>query len=139
MRLAKPKFFETPAMSIDPADEFASDIQSVLKNHTGQESVEFMLSDFLLAPQSIDNIYLGETFTFYVAVLNSSDADVCTNISIEVRFKIYSMFLFQVCIQTQTQKIPLISKFQDANAKLDPRQTLGQNITHEIKEIGQHM
>jgi hypothetical protein len=54
MRLAKPKFFEPPTMGIDPADEFALDIQSAVYHHTGQESMEFPLSDYLLAPQSIE-------------------------------------------------------------------------------------
>ncbi|KAI6175929.1 hypothetical protein M3Y97_00743900 [Aphelenchoides bicaudatus] len=125
MRLAKPKFFEPPIMGVDPADEFASDIQTALYQHTGQASMEIPLSDFVLAPQSIDNIYLGETFTFYMAVLNTSENDVCTSLSVQAH------------IQTQTQKIPLVSKFQES--KLDPKQSIGQNIFHEIKEVGQHI
>lgn len=54
MRLAKPKFFEPPTMSVDPADEFASDIQVAVQQHTGQESMELPLSDYMLAPQSIE-------------------------------------------------------------------------------------
>jgi hypothetical protein len=62
-----------------------------------------------------------------MAVLNASESDICTNISI------------QAYIQTQTQKIALTSKFQNAQAKLEPKRTIGQNISHEIKEIGQHI
>jgi hypothetical protein len=54
MRLAKPKFFEGPTMGIDPADEFAGDIQTAIQQHTGHNSMEIPLSDFVLAPQSIE-------------------------------------------------------------------------------------
>lgn len=54
MRLAKPKYFEGPTMGVDPADEFAGDIQTAIQQHTGQVSMELPLSDFVLAPQSIE-------------------------------------------------------------------------------------
>lgn len=72
------------------------------------------------------NIYLGETFTFFIAVLNESD-QVVHNVSV------------QADIQTQTQKIPLDYKLQDGQASLESKRFLGQVISHEIKEAGQHM
>ncbi|KAI6214333.1 hypothetical protein M3Y94_00255100 [Aphelenchoides besseyi] len=127
MRLAKPKFYEATTMSVDSSDEFALDISTALQNYTGQESTEIPLTNYLLAPQSIDNIYLGETFTFYMTVSNSSDSDVCTNVTV------------QASIQTQTQKHILNSKYQDGNAQLEPQNSIGQVISHEIKETGQHI
>ncbi|KAI6217559.1 hypothetical protein M3Y99_01760400 [Aphelenchoides fujianensis] len=76
MRLSKPKFHEAITMAVDPADEFAADIAQGLQNFTGQESAEIPFTNFLMAPQSIDNIYLGETFSFYLTIaLNSKFQD----------------------------------------------------------------
>lgn len=100
MRLSKPKFHEAITMAVDPADEFAADIAQGLQNFTGQESAEIPLTNFLMAPQSIEfvpsfvrcnhstscsNIYLGETFSFYLTVLNSTEREVCTSVTVQVR------------------------------------------------------
>ncbi|KAH7718071.1 Protein C56C10.7 a [Aphelenchoides avenae] len=126
MRLARPKFNDPVCMSVDPGDPYAAGIAEAVKNVTGQDSTEFPVGNFLMAPQTIDNIYLGETFTFYVSVLNESD-QTCTEVSVKAD------------IQTQTQRIPLPSKLHDAEAELQPKKFLGQIITHEIKETGQHI
>uniref|UniRef100_A0A914D0L3 Trafficking protein particle complex subunit 13 n=1 Tax=Acrobeloides nanus TaxID=290746 RepID=A0A914D0L3_9BILA len=126
MRMAKPKFQEPICMSVDPGDPFSQPIQEAVSQLTGQESMEYVVGEFLMAPQTIDNIYLGETLTFYVAVLNES-SQICTDVCLKAD------------LQTQTQRILLPCKLQDANAQLVPKEFLGQIITHEIKEIGQHI
>ncbi|CAD5219074.1 unnamed protein product [Bursaphelenchus okinawaensis] len=125
MRLARPKFFEGASMGIDPADEFSGLVDQVVCKSTGKDGMEFPVSGFLMAPRSIDNIYLGETFTFYVAVLNES-GQKCQGVKL------------QTDIQTQTQKVALDSKL-NVGQNLDPKTFLGHTVSHEIKEVGQHI
>ncbi|CAD5226643.1 unnamed protein product [Bursaphelenchus xylophilus] len=125
MRLARPKFHESCSMGIDPADEFSNLINEVVTKAHGKESMEVPLSGFLMAPQTIDNIYLGETFTFYVAVLNESD-QLCNNVKLKTD------------IQTQSQKISLDCKLSTGK-DLEPKRFVGNTVSHEIKETGQHI
>uniref|UniRef100_A0A1I7XU72 NAC-A/B domain-containing protein n=1 Tax=Heterorhabditis bacteriophora TaxID=37862 RepID=A0A1I7XU72_HETBA len=73
---------------------------------------------------SIINIYLGETFTFYVNCVNESDQKV-TDISVKCD------------LQTNSQRMTLPCNVHDA--ELEGGQGVGQIISHEVKEIGQHI
>lgn len=72
------------------------------------------------------NIYLGETFSFYVVVVNDSD-QICSDVVVKAD------------LQTQTQRISLQPKIGDTSIELQPGKSFGQMVTHEIKETGQHM
>jgi len=126
MRMSRPTFNEPICMGIDPADPFSKGIEKAMTGINGCESMELPLGYYLMAPQSIENIYLGETFTFYVVVLNESD-QVCSDVTIKAD------------LQTQTQRINLQPKLGDSNVELTPGKCYGQMVTHEIKETGQHI
>uniref|UniRef100_A0AAF5PY18 Trafficking protein particle complex subunit 13 n=2 Tax=Wuchereria bancrofti TaxID=6293 RepID=A0AAF5PY18_WUCBA len=126
MRLARPKFYENICIPIDPADTTSQLIGSALCRLTGQEAADIPIGKYLMAPQKFESIYLGETFTFYVCVQNISDklaTDICVKTD----------------LQTTSQRNALSSQLQEANAVLEPGECLGEVITHEIKEIGQHI
>jgi|UniRef100_A0AC35F0Z1 hypothetical protein len=127
MRMSKPTFNEYgSSMGIDPGDPFASGIEKAMSGINGCDSMELPVGSYLMAPTSIDNIYLGETFTFYIVVLNESD-QICSDISVKVD------------LQTQTQRITLQSKLGDTQSELFPSRCCGQMVMHEIKETGQHI
>ncbi|KAK0393620.1 hypothetical protein QR680_000312 [Steinernema hermaphroditum] len=126
MRLARPKFHEKVCVPVDPLDPFSTLIETAMCKVTGEENAEFPVGKFLMAPQMFDNIYLGETFSFYVSVLNESSQkcyDVCVKAD----------------LQTTSQRVSLNCRLQDANAELEPDKFLGQVVSHEIKETGQHI
>ncbi|MFH4974549.1 hypothetical protein AB6A40_001258 [Gnathostoma spinigerum] len=126
MRLARPKFHENICLSIDPADEIGQLIGSQICRMNGQEAMDIPVGQFLMVPQVFDNIYLGETFTFYVCVQNVS-----------------SLSAMDICVktdmQTSKQRVSLSSNMQDAHFSLEPGQSFGHIINQEIKEIGQHI
>lgn len=126
MRLARPKFHENVCVPIDPVDSMSLLIDSAVCRMTGQEEADVPLSQFLMVPQVFDNLYLGETFTFYICVQNESSQkanDICVKID----------------LQTTNQRVSLSSKLEEANAALESGEHLGQVVSHEIKEIGQHI
>lgn len=126
MRLARPKFHENVCIPIDPLDPMSELIGSAICRLTGQETADVPVGQYLMVPQVFDNIYLGETFTFYVCVQNEGG-------------QIASEICVKTDLQTTNQRVALQSKLQEANASLEPGQCLGQIISHEIKEVGQHI
>jgi hypothetical protein len=84
----------------------------------------------MLFPQNFENIYLGETFSCYVCVHNESSQvakDVCVKVD----------------LQTGSQRVSLPLQWSTEAAPdgrgLSPAQTLGYGISHEVKEVGQHI
>uniref|UniRef100_A0A0N5BCL7 Trafficking protein particle complex subunit 13 n=1 Tax=Strongyloides papillosus TaxID=174720 RepID=A0A0N5BCL7_STREA len=126
MRLARPKLNENLTLPLDPCDETSVGIHKSLNAVTGQENLELPIGSYLLVPQTFDSIYLGETFTCYVCISNDS-IQTCIEICSKVQ------------LQTKTQKILLNSKLSDLNAELPPKKQLGQVISYEVKETGQHI
>ncbi|TMS33209.1 hypothetical protein L596_000974 [Steinernema carpocapsae] len=126
MRLARPKFHEKVCVPIDPLDRVSTLIDTSMSKVTGEENAEFPVGKFLMAPQQFENIYLGETFSFYVSVLNES-AQNCYDVCVKTD------------LQTTSQRVSLNCKLQDANAELEPEKFIGQVVSHEIKETGQHI
>lgn len=126
MRLARPKFHENICMPVDPLDPVSESIGSAICRMTGQEAADVPIGQYLMAPQVFDNIYLGETFTFYVCVQNQS-AQPATDICVKTD------------LQTPSQRVALQSKLEEAKAVLEPGQSLGQVISHEIKEVDKHI
>ncbi|KAK5981352.1 hypothetical protein GCK32_003652, partial [Trichostrongylus colubriformis] len=84
MRLARPKFSEAAPLSVDPLDAagFSQLIETALSKNEGEKKQD-VIGDYFIAPQMFDNIYLGETFTFYVKCTNESDQKV-TDVSVKV-------------------------------------------------------
>lgn len=126
MRLARPKFHENVCLPIDPLDPMSVLIGSAVCKMTGQEEADIPVSEYLMIPQIFDNLYLGETFTFYICVQNES-----TQKATEICLKID--------LQTTNQRVTLAPKMEEANAILEAGEHLGHVVSHEIKEVGQHI
>ncbi|CAI5442574.1 unnamed protein product [Caenorhabditis angaria] len=126
MRLARPKFAQVKGFNSDPVDPtgFSQMLNSKICESSGETRHDLPIGEYLIAPQMFENIYLGETFTFYVNVVNDSKIGV-VNVNLKCE------------LQTSTQRVPLTCSVQDA--KIDAGSCEGQVISHEIKEIGQHI
>ncbi|KAE9416840.1 hypothetical protein Angca_006558, partial [Angiostrongylus cantonensis] len=126
MRLARPKFSEILSFPVDPVDPtgFPRKIEAALCKRDGEKRHDVPIGEYLMAPQMFENIYLGETFTFYVNCVNESDQKV-TDVSVKCD------------LQTNSQRLTLPSNIHDA--VLEAKMCSGQVISHEIKEIGQHI
>ncbi|CAJ0955974.1 unnamed protein product, partial [Mesorhabditis belari] len=124
MRLARPKFAPFTSLCVDPEDDVGRIIQQTVQRKTIDEGSQWPIGDFILAPQQFENIYLGETFTFYVSCINEGNDQVD-----EVTVK--------VDLQTNSQKQPLPCKLD--GLKLVAGESQGQVVSHEVKELGQHI
>uniref|UniRef100_A0A8R1HNS7 Trafficking protein particle complex subunit 13 N-terminal domain-containing protein n=2 Tax=Caenorhabditis japonica TaxID=281687 RepID=A0A8R1HNS7_CAEJA len=124
MRLARPKFAPVDGFTSDPVDPtgFGKMLADAVSDNSKESRHDLPIGEFLIAPQMFENIYLGETFTFYVNVVNESETKV-VNATCE--------------LQTSTQRVPLACNIQDATIEVSKCE--GQVISHEVKEIGQHM
>ncbi|CAD6195309.1 unnamed protein product [Caenorhabditis auriculariae] len=126
MRLARAKLAAVDAVSVDPVDPagYGSLIEEGMAQKTGERRFDLPIGDFMIAPQMFENIYLGETFTFYVNVVNESDQRV-SNVNVKCE------------LQTASQRVQLPCNLQDVQLSADDSE--GQIISHEVKEIGQHI
>ncbi|CAI2343718.1 unnamed protein product [Caenorhabditis sp. 36 PRJEB53466] len=126
MRLARPKFAPLDAFSHDPVDPtgFGQLIASKVSETSKEPRIDLPIGEFLIAPQMFENIYLGETFTFYVNVVNESEKSV-VNVVLKCE------------LQTATQRVTLPCSIQDGT--IEASKCDGQVISHEVKEIGQHI
>lgn len=126
MRLARPKFAPLDGFSHDPADPtgFGEMLAGKVAEISKESRHDLPIGEYLIAPQMFENIYLGETFTFYVNVVNESETNV-VNVSLKCE------------LQTSTQRVPLPCSVQDVT--IESTKCDGQVISHEVKEIGQHI
>lgn len=126
MRLARPKFADVTPFPMDPVDPtgFSQLIETALCKRDGERSHDVPIGEYLMAPQMFENIYLGETFTFYVNCVNESDQKV-SDVSVKCD------------LQTNSQRVSLSSNIHDV--VLEAGKSSGQIISHEVKEIGQHI
>ncbi|CAB3405681.1 unnamed protein product [Caenorhabditis bovis] len=113
MRLARPKFAQFTGFSYDPVDPsgFGFLLSSKACEMTGERRNDLPIGEFLIAPQMFD-------------VVNESEQDV-----VDVNIKCE--------LQTTTQRVPLTCSIQESNIKVG--QCESQVISHEVKEIGQHI
>ncbi|KAK6027133.1 hypothetical protein OSTOST_06840 [Ostertagia ostertagi] len=125
MRLARPKFSEAAPFAVDPLDAagFSQLLESAL-NKNDSDKKQDVIGDYFIAPQMFENIYLGETFTFYVNCTNESDQKV-TDVTVKCD------------LQTNSQRVSLNSNIHEV--VLEGGKCSGQIISHEVKEIGQHI
>ncbi|KAL6733410.1 hypothetical protein Aduo_004060 [Ancylostoma duodenale] len=124
IRLSRPKRPEGSPLQVDPVDpsRFSQLINAALAS--GEKRYDTSIGEYLIAPLMFENIYLGETFTFYMNVVNESDQKV-TDVSVKCE------------LQTNSQRVNLTSSVQDV--VLEPSNSSGHIISHEVKEIGQHI
>jgi trafficking protein particle complex subunit 13 len=82
-------------------------------------------TELLTLPSSFGSIQLGETFTSCLCVNNEANADIDgVNMKVEM--------------QTATSKI-LLSDFGGPDCRLAVGDTMENVVSHEIKELGQHV
>ncbi|CAP25053.3 Protein CBG04321 [Caenorhabditis briggsae] len=126
MRLARPKFAPLDGFSHDPVDPtgFGELLAGKVAEISKESRHDLPIGEYLIAPQMFENIYLGETFTFYVNVVNESESNV-VNVSLKCE------------LQTSTQRVVLPCSVQDVT--IESTKCDGQVISHEVKEIGQHI
>ncbi|CCD68178.2 putative trafficking protein particle complex subunit 13 homolog [Caenorhabditis elegans] len=126
MRLARPKFAPVDGFSHDPVDPtgFGELLAGKVSEISKESRQDLPIGEYLIAPQMFENIYLGETFTFYVNVVNESEKTV-SSVSLKCE------------LQTSTQRVVLPCSVQDAT--IESSKCEGQVISHEVKEIGQHI
>ncbi|OUC47210.1 hypothetical protein D917_07110 [Trichinella nativa] len=70
----------------------------------------------------VGNVYLGEVFSCYISILNGT-GEIVT----------------EVDIQTNATRVLLPFKYQDTSLTLNAGQSVGDSISHEVKEIGLHL
>ncbi|CAI4229240.1 unnamed protein product [Auanema sp. JU1783] len=125
MRLGRHKL-NTPPLFFDPNDpeglsKHYESSQEVIKNEKIKEAT---LTDYVVVPHMFENVYLGETFSFYVHCVNESDQRV-TDVSVTCE------------LQTNSQRVSLSCSLEDKS--LEAGEAIGQVLSHEIKELGQHI
>ena len=64
---------------------------------------------------------------------------ICLNFKEGLTIGRSELLCFQIDLQTTNQRISLPSKLEDANDSLEPGEHIGQVVSHEVKEVGQHM
>jgi len=71
-------------------------------------------------------IYLGETFTFYLC-LHNAGASAVTSVRVSAD------------LQTSTQRVSLPNTYGEGEHSLDAALNMGAVVSHEIKDVGQHI
>jgi hypothetical protein len=117
MRLCKPSFhFSIPVMcpSLQPPN--------------GEPEPGIAIGGMLSLPQSFGDIYLGETFSCYISLVNISSTPLAT-VGLKVE------------VQTQLQRETLADSSigGDAVEHFAPEQTLDKIIEYDLKDIGIHI
>ncbi|KRX83503.1 putative trafficking protein particle complex subunit 13 -like protein [Trichinella sp. T6] len=74
----------------------------------------------------VGNVYLGEVFSCYISILNGT-GEIVTEVNLKVD------------IQTNATRVLLPFKYQDTSLTLNAGQSVGDSISHEVKEIGLHL
>eukprot|EP00112_Aurelia_sp_Birch-Aquarium-sp1_P016607 Seg378.24 transcript_id=Seg378.24/GoldUCD/mRNA.D3Y31 product="Trafficking protein particle complex subunit 13" protein_id=Seg378.24/GoldUCD/D3Y31 len=105
-----------------PGEFFDTDLKSNVAAIKGFEL--FSSGEMLTLPQSFGSIYLGETFSCYLSVLNDSNQHV-------------EDILAKVDLQTSSQRFQL--SCSSPYPKLGPDESIDEVISYEVKELGTHI
>lgn len=126
MRLTKPTI--KPLLHVTneeqdlPGTVFNNDTAHYIAATKGAELMT--TGELLSLPQSFGSIYLGETFSCYVSILNDSNQN-CREVSLKTD------------IQTTSQRFQLtVNKPKDT---LSPDDSLDDVLNYEVKELGAHI
>ncbi|XP_008485310.1 trafficking protein particle complex subunit 13 isoform X2 [Diaphorina citri] len=123
-QLASPVIVTCDAKDL-PGKLYNGHVKSDVTTVEGNETIG--ASQFMVIPQSIRNIYLGETFSCYICINNKSQQAV-QNVTLKVDLQ-----------TNRLERIPLCVPGKDIQAKsLEPKDTLDFVIQHEVKEIDTH-
>lgn len=123
MRLTRPMFFSQQPLQCERRDLPAS---AVLYDQQQRSQSPFSLSSLLMLPHSFGNIYLGETFSSYVSINNTSPFNV-TQVGIKAE------------LQSPTEKITLLDMPSSKLPVFSPGDNQDFVISHNIKDEGTHI
>ncbi|XP_022162797.1 trafficking protein particle complex subunit 13 [Myzus persicae] len=123
MRLGKPVMFNSKIVTCDSKDLPGAALNAHLKKDvtTMADAETLAAGSFLMVPNVLENLYLGETFLCYVYLKNESSQTV------------YDIIL-KAEIDTATSHIPILGP--KAFPKLDPYASIDVIVKHEVKEHG---
>ncbi|XP_050525243.1 trafficking protein particle complex subunit 13 isoform X2 [Daktulosphaira vitifoliae] len=123
MRLGKPVMCNSKVIACDPEDLPGTILNEQLKNDVTSLSNSETLAagSFLMVPNVLENLYLGETFLCYVYLKNESAQTI------------YDIVL-KAEIDTATSHIPILGP--KTFSKLDPYASIDVIVKHEVKEHG---
>ncbi|KAJ3236202.1 hypothetical protein HDU78_004732 [Chytriomyces hyalinus] len=121
MRLSRPSL---SSLSFSQALSVESNTQNILSDSL--QTTPISLSDSLSLPPSFGTIFLGETFSSYLCIVNESNAKV-------------SHAAIRAELQTQTQRFTLADTLSAGYCTLAPSKSAEFLIHHEIKELGVHI
>ncbi|XP_067928483.1 trafficking protein particle complex subunit 13-like [Watersipora subatra] len=129
MRLTKPSLGRSNAVHLDGRDLDSDEDPFALTNWIDVQSIQQTpyecSSPALLLPQSFGNIFLGETFSSYISIHNSSQS-ACRNVSLKIELQTGSGRLALPSTRTSPSEVP-------------PGHSLSEIIQHEVKEMGTHI
>lgn len=83
------------------------------------------MNDWKFLPKSYSQIYLGETFTFYVKSVNDSVNEPVTNVIVRIDMQLSSNRVINVGERRMDQ--------------LDCKQGIHMLLQHEVKEMGSNV
>ncbi|CAN0010089.1 unnamed protein product [Choristocarpus tenellus] len=138
MRLCKPKLHTKAILPTCP-EAAPPSLNNDAVGSGGQLLVarenDFALSSTLKLPESFGNIYLGETFTAYISVLNQLQSKDLINASLSAK------------LQSPTDRAELVdvrmargasTARANPTAALHPSENLDMIVEHTLKELGKH-
>jgi trafficking protein particle complex subunit 13 len=115
-----------PCMHVLPTMPMISDVENDQKN------VDFAISPFLLLPDSFGDIYVGENFSAYIAVVNGNPDGSLTQVTLSVRL--------QTANNTHdlTDSRPRPGEFSGTAKVLNPNESVDVVVKHTLTELGTH-
>jgi trafficking protein particle complex subunit 13 len=120
MRLYKPCMHVLPTLPI------------ISEELSKQRNVDFAISPFLLLPDSFGDIYVGETFSAYIAVVNGNQDMSLTQVSLSVRLQTANSTHDLVDCNPQPGEHPGTTKL------LNPNESVDVVVKHALTELGTH-
>jgi hypothetical protein len=103
-----------------------------ISDSTIGKPVDFSISPFLLLPDSFGDIYTGELFSAYIAVVNGNQDEALMQVSLSVRLQ----------TANSTYDLPdcraIIGETSGFSRHLGPNQSIDVVVRHTLNELGTH-
>ena len=95
-------------------------------------NADFAISPFLLLPDSFGDIYTGELFSAYVAVVNGNQDSLFTQVTLSVRLQTTN------AIHDLSDSRPVQNEISGVAKVLNPSDALDVVVKHTLTELGTH-
>ena len=95
-------------------------------------NADFAVSPFLLLPDSFGDIYTGELFSAYVAVVNGNQDSLFTQVTLSVRLQTTN------AIHDLSDSRPVQDEVSGVAKVLNPSDALDVVVKHTLTELGTH-